>query len=516
MTNVISNNSFFIETISILTKNLTNLQALSSRIFSTLIVILMLTLSILAVISFASSNQKLEADVGLRHKNVSVKQVQFFNKIKEALLDPTKASAFSLNPLDGIGEIIGNVLKTVAEPIFNIILGLIKNIILPMIEAVVKPILSLLNGILDTINGFLGVIDGLAANISATRVGIGFKVYRDIEGLGEGSSNFESSTNFTKRLLSLGGVTTQTVFNSAFPKKDEIKSLIADTIAWGDFMTVQKSLQSNIIGDFATAALSLTGVVNFDQVNENVTSIVIGKQCENSNAISVKTPIFNQLIGSTPPPCVAENRGAILQQLKGRQQAIFSSTLEKSKQYETQLPADCKYGQYFDIGEGATVEYDENNPGDLALKLSTFSTALTIKTITAAECQALKSGKQDHTKIISDLLSPANITAAFGAGIPITTLLNDILNKSTKDLFSSLTAKFNKALEIIKSIANQSAVKSGLGLYGALSLVIQLKDKINSRLDTLNKEYEEFRAGSLQSLATDTVNELKITEDYAV
>lgn len=488
-----------------------------SKFFSTLLVgltvLVMLFLSLFAIIGMASHTQKLEADVGLRHKNVSTKQVGLFNKIQNAILNPVKASAFSLNPLDGLGEILGAAMKGVAEPIFNIILNLLKTIILPIFDAILKPILSVLNGILDTINGLLTVVDSLAANLSATRVGIGFRVFKDIEGSGQGSSNFESSGNFTKRLLGIisSDKTNTSVFNSNFPKKNEVANLLADTIAWTDFMGIQKALQSNLLGngDVTAAALKYSGIVDFNVINNSITDIVIGKKCENSDIIFAQTPVFKSFgSGSIQNPCVAENRGIILQQINTRQNQVTESTLIKAKQYEVGLPVDCKYGQYFEIPDGIELAYDENNPGNLASRIAFFAGKLSLKSITASECFALITGKQNQTNSISQLLSPTNIVSSIISGSSITLLLSNIFTKGSTELFSSLSAKFNKTITIIKSIVNFSAIKSGVGLYGALSLVIGLREKINARLDALNQDYELYRNGQSYSLDTSGLNSI--------
>ncbi len=481
------------------------------KLLASFTLLIIISLSLFAIIGMASHTQKLEADVGIRHKNVSLQQIGLFNKIQNAILSPVNASSFSLNPLDGLGEILGAAIKGVAEPVFNIILNLLKSIVLPIFDAILKPILSVLNGILDTINGLLSVVDSLAANLSATRVGIGFRVFKDIEGSGQGSSNFESSGNFVKRLLGIisSNESNTGIFNSNFPKKDEAANLLADTVAWTDFMGVQKALQYNLLGsgDITAAALKFTGILDFDVINRNITDIVIGKKCETSNIIFAQTPVFKSF-GNIKNPCEAENRGLILQQLNSRQNQVTQSTLAKASQYEVGLPADCKYGQYFEIPDGIELKYDENNPGNLAGNIALFAGNLKLKSISASECFALITGKQNQTNSISQLLSPTNIISSIVSGASITVLLSDIFNKSSKELFSGISAKFNKTLTIIKSIVNATAIKSGLGLYGALSLVIGLRERINARLDTLNQEYDQFRANKTLSLSTDTLNSI--------
>jgi hypothetical protein len=509
MTTFLSKYISFSESINMIASKTIQLCTLLNKVLTGFIVLIMLFLSLFAIIGMASHTQKLEADVGLRHKNISVLQVGLFNKIQNAILNPVKANAFSLNPLDGIGEIIGAAMKGVAEPIFNIVLGLIKNIVLPIFDAILKPILSVLNGILDTINGLLSVVDSLAANLSATRVGIGFRVFKDIQGSGQGSSNFESSGNFTKRMLGIisNDKKNVSVFNSNFPKKNEVANLLADTIAWTDFMGVQKALQSNLLGtgDITAAALKFTGILDFEAINRDITDIVIGKKCETSDAIFAQTPVFKSF-GGVQNTCVAENRGTILQQINSRQQQVTENTLVKAKQYEVGLPADCKYGQYFEIPDGVELIYDETKPGNLASRIALFAGKISLKSISASECFALVTGKQNQTNSISQLLSPTNIVSSLISGSSITLILSNIFTKGSKELFSTISAKFNKTLTIIKSIANFSAVKSGIGLYGALSLVIGLREKINSRLDTLNQEYEQFRTGQTFTLDTNGIN----------
>jgi hypothetical protein len=479
-----------------------------NKLISYTVVFLMLFLAILAIFGIVSTTQKLESDVGLRHKNVSVKEVSFFNKIKSALMEPTKVKAFSLNPLDGLGEILGGAIKAVTEPVFQIISNLLKGVVLPLIDSIIKPILTILNGILDLIGGLLNVVESLAANLSGTRVGIGFVIYRDIEGAGQGSSNFESAKTFTKRLMNIAAKgDTLGVIETSFPKKDEIANLIADAVAWSDFMNVQKALQSNVVKDYIAAALEVTNGVDLDKINSDMTNIVVGHKCENANAI-FSAPVFRSF-GVPGTTCDIEIRGEITQKIRSRQSQVFGATLEKSKQMESSLPANCKGGQYFDIAEGPGIDYDESKPGDLGIKISTFAKTIQMKSITGEECQNLTTGKQEQIKSITEIFSAANITAAFGAGSAISTAIGTLSTQLGKTLFKTLTDKFNKAMDIIKGIGNQ--IKSGFGIYGAFNLILGIKAKLTERITILNKEFDEFKAGTIQSLNLDTINNETIT-----
>jgi hypothetical protein len=503
MTFLLSKYEFISEFVGIVSLRSQQFLNFLNKLVTGFIVFIMLFISLFTIISMVSHMQKIEGDVGLRHKNISIAQVKFFDKIQNAILNPVKANAFSLNPLDAVGGLIAEAMKSVADPVFRIVLGVINSIILPIIDAVIKPLVGLLNGILNLVGGVVDMVENLASNISGTRVGIGFKVYKDIEGAnGAGSSSFESSTNFVKRLLEISGYTTrnQTIFNSSFPKKDEAQNLLIDTIAWSDFMNVQKAMQSNLIGDFVAATLKATNVVNFDEINDNITNIVIGKKCENSDIIFSQTPVFRSF-GGVQNTCLAENRGIITQQLVARQQQILATTVAKSLQYETRLPPDCRYGQYFEIEPGNDLQYNsdqQEDQGKLGSRIASFASNITLKTITSAECQALKTGKQEQTKSITEIFSASNITAAFGAGAAISTGLQVIVDQLGKAIFASVTAKFNKAITIIQSVGSQ--INSGIGMYGALIKVIGFKAAINAKLDSLNQEYEQFRNGQYQAL----------------
>jgi hypothetical protein len=485
--------------------------AFLNKVLTSFVVLIMLFLSLFAIIGMASHTQKLEADVGLRHQNISTKEVKFYKKIKNAILNPVKANAFSLNPLDGLGEILGSAMKAVAGPIFNIITDLITNAIMPIFNSILQPILDIVNKILVTVNSLLTTLESLISNISATRVANGFRVYKDIQGAnGQGTSNFESSGGFTKRLLGLTSTNTQNVFNSSFPKKDEVKNLLDDTIAWSDFMTVQKTMQYNLLGsgDITTAVLKST-LINFDSINKNVADIVIGKKCENSDIIFAQTPVFKSF-GGVQNTCVAENRGIVIQQLVSRQDQIAQATLAKSQQYEVSLPADCKYGQYFDLAKNATIDYDENNPGDLGLRIAAFAGTISIKSITATECFTLITSKQNQTNEISKLLSPVNIASTVISGGSIFAILGKAFGDTKKELFNTIEVKFKQASETISSIVSGSAINNGVGIIGAMSTVLSIKDKINSKLDSLNQEYEQYRNGQYQALdnSETTLNEI--------
>jgi hypothetical protein len=493
----------FRQLLATINPNLKAFAKYTSKMITVSIVFMMFTLSLLAILGLVSTAQKLESDVGLRHKNISTKEVIFFNKIKTALMDPMKASAFSLNPLDGIGAIFEGAIKSVTQPVFGIITNLLKGIVLPLIDSVIKPILTILNGILDLIGGLLNVIENLAANLSGTRVGIGFVIYRDIEGTGQGSSNFESSKAFTKKILNIAARgSTVGVIETSFPKKDEIINLVSDAVAWADFMNVQKALQSNVVKDYIAAALEVTNGVNLDKINEDLTNIIVGSKCENSNAI-FKAPVFRSF-GIPATTCDIENRGAITQQLIARQSQIYGATLEKSKQQEYGLPADCKFGQYFEITDGAGINYNENSPGDLGLQISTFASAIKLKSMTGEECRNLNTGKQEQIKSITQIFSASNITSAFGGGAAISTAIGTLATQLNTTLFKTITDKFNKAMDIIKGIGNQ--IKSGFGIYGAFNLILGIKAKISARIDTLNGELKAFKDGTLQSLNLDTIN----------
>lgn len=323
---------------------------------------------------------------------------------------------------------------------------------------------------------------------------MGFLIYRDIEGSsGGGSTNFMGSLDFAKQLLG-DNSNERSYFNTSFPKKDELTLIVADGIAWLDFMTVQRSMQNGLIGDFLTNN-SQFDVFTGEDVKAQIQDVVLGTNCENASAINT-VPFFREY-KSRFNSCESENVGDISTALETRKQSIIDAAQGKVEQYNIKPPADCKYGQYFEVtGNGAKVQYDTNDRGKFGQNIASIGDNIKLTQIRADECEQIKTAKIQQADINAQQLQPVNLLFSTSTPDGPLSFLQTVVQGVVKNLWSKLQDRFTRALTIVTTLTQGSG--SGIALYSALfDIAFNAKAKIIKGIDDLNNDFQNFQKDQL-------------------
>jgi hypothetical protein len=456
-----------------------------SRAIAMFLAIWLVGMLILAMLGSVSFNQHLDASFGLMRRNTTVAEVKMQKSFVDKVLSGQMSNAFGAVSAKAIPVEILN--WDIALKTSQILTSALMNI---AYQAIIQPIMKIANQIFKLVDNILNMLEQIAQTIGGTRIAMGYKIYADVEGFtGKGTSNFQGSNAFVKNLLdATSKAGTSNFYNSAFPKKQEMALVLADAVAWLDFMNIQRSLQSNIIGDFLTGFLGLESS-KFDDVKGQIVDAVLGSNCEQSDLIHT-VPVFKQFAGKFNS-CKAENAGLITGLLDNRARQIVAVTQSKLQQYQLKPPADCKYGQYYDAQDNSRLDYDVNNPGNLGEKIAEFSKSIELKEISAEECEGVKTMKSEQSKNLANQTTATNIDSiAKNPGMLINTLISQV-TQTFQNLFDSIlkkiTDRFNRAMALIRNI------KLGVLYIPMLDIAFNIRRSIREKLDGLNNEYQDYR-----------------------
>ena len=453
--------------------------------FTAFLLIFLMTIGVIGSVTF---NQRLDASFGLMHRNTTLAEVKTQKNFVEKMLSGQTANPFGSVTAKAIPVEVLN--WDIALKTSQILTSALMNI---AYQAIIQPIMNLANQIFKLIDNVLNMLEQIAQTIGGTRVAMGYKIYADVEGFnGKGTSNFQSANAFVKALLEASSKSGKgNFYTSGFSKKEQMAKVLADAVAWLDFMNIQRSLQSNVIGDFLTSFMGLESS-KFDDVKGQIIDAVLGTNCESSDLLHT-VPVFKQFMGKFNS-CVAENSGNIEALLDARARQIVAVTQSKLAQYQLKPPADCKFGQYYDAKDGASLGYNVDSPGDLGAKIATFSKSIELKEITAEECQAAKTMKTEQNKILADQSNPVNVEALSKNPAGLLTNFISQVTKTFQNMFDSvlkgITERFNKAMALIKNI------KLGSLQFSILDIAFNVRRSIRSKLDGLNNDYQSYRSGA--------------------
>jgi hypothetical protein len=304
----------------------------------------------------------------------------------------------------------------------NIVSSITRKVTGRLMTALTKDIMVILKDAFSVFDKYVKILEGLADNYSGTRIAIGYLIYRDIEGVtGRGGSNFLSSDQFTKSML------TSTGTNSSFPDKNYLLRVVTDGVAWLDFMNVQRFSQYDLIGDAYQAKLinstdkaNIDGVSSqtneiteqsfFTQMENSIDRAILGVNCQNSNSIFNVPVIGNFAKGGVGNPCQFEQADAVKQALRIRQEQIRFATQTKLQQYQITSPVDCRARGYFNVvnpdkedssnpghklsKDTFEINYNKSNPGTLGRALAISASQIERIDISASECETFKTIQQ--------------------------------------------------------------------------------------------------------------------------
>ena len=461
------------------TKIVTKTSSYIAKIIAVLMITSFTTLGSLAMVSFVSNMQRVDVSFGYVNMSRSKDDLILQNKLKQILIGNVSAEA--------VPAVITNILPTATTEFFQIFLVQAQSAISGFIGIILQPIKAILDQVLGMVDNLLNILEKFAEVLAGTRVAIGFLIYRDVEGSdGGGSSNFMSSSDFANSLIQDNAMANGSM-RSDFPDKEKLVGLVSDAVSWLDFMTVQRSLQNGIIGDFLTNN-SQFDVFTGDDVKGQVVDAIVGRQCESSKIFTI-VPIFRDFMGKINT-CQQEVYGPIESAFEARKQSILDATAEKLETYQLQPPADCKFGQYYEVTGDIKVAYEEGDKGNLGKNMASVADKIKLKQIKPDECESMKQAKLVQIDMAERKKDPANAFVASGgiggvAGGLLSAITNS-LNDIWKDFFDKIMERWVKIVNMISSIGSGS----GLALWASLiDIALNIRQKIKQGLQTLNKEF---------------------------
>jgi hypothetical protein len=457
-----------------------------SKLVSTILLLLLLFVVTLGITSAVSNLQEIDASLGLLRSQTTKNSIAYQKKIKQMLFEPVKANA---NPISfitgGLLAPLADILKSVVKPI----LGIVGEIISSAFDSVVQPLLDIVNTLFSFVDSFLDMLSQLADALSGTRVAMGFLIYRDIEGkTSKGSSNFISSKDFVTDLLLKANDSGADNFESSnFGNKGQMKKVLSDAVAWLDFMNVQRSLQSDLLGDFLTSNLGIDSLT-FEDIKGQITDAVLGTACERNDILGT-VPLFRDFGGFNT--CAGENIGVVSSMLDQRKQDILSASASKVAQYQLKPPPDCAYSQYYEVKGDVKVSYDpKTNAGDLGQEIAKAADNIKLAEMSASECRAAANTKSDQAKALQETMLPTNLAVIAATGGSLLSQIGLFLQSFFQNMLTQMVTRFNRAISIVKSVR----IGTGIALYGSLiDIAFNIRRKIRGELDTLNKEYQDYR-----------------------
>jgi hypothetical protein len=455
-----------------------------------LIILSFATLGSLAIVSYASNLQVFDSFFGFTRSTKSKDGYALERKIKKILTGEIQVEA-------GIDFVtVTNILPSASMQFFETFMSQASSAINSYVGIILQPLNAILDKVLGLVDNLLDMLDRFAEVLAGTRVAMGFLIYRDVEGDGSGSSNFMGSRDFAASLIgfeSLEG----SAFNSDFPKKEEMAKLIGDGVAWLDFMTVQRSMQNGVIGDFLTKN-SQFDVFTGEDVKGQIVDALVGRKCESSKIMTI-VPIFRDFMGRFNT-CQQEVQGPIEAAMEARKQAVLNATGEKIDQYQLQPPADCKFGQYYEVTGDIKVKYEDADKGNLGANIASVGDKIKMKQIKPDECESVKQAKLVQTQMAASNAEPINALVASGGngfgkiGSTIMSGINKALEGIWKDFLDKIMSRWTRLVNMIASIGSGS----GLALWSSLiDIALNIRQKIKQGIQTLNKEYQDFSKQTL-------------------
>jgi hypothetical protein len=430
----------------------------------------------LAMVGFVSNLQTIDGALGLMNKS----QKPDYDLAKQIFVK-------SLTNQTITAEASPATIVAVTPGALDLMLGVLSQKMSIVAAAIVAPISALMDSLFNVIDEILDTLEQIADVLNATRVAMGFLIYRDVEGTeGKGSTNFMGSQDFARQLL--GDLSSESsFFNSNFNKKDELIDIVGDGIAWLDFMTVQRSMQNGLIGDFLSNN-SKFDVFTGEDIKAQIQDVVLGTNCEDSLILNM-VPVFREY-KSRINTCEAEYAGDVYSALESRKQSILEAAQAKVEEYNQKPPADCKYGQYFEVEGGEDVKYNDGDRGKFGQIIAKFADKIKLKTISPDECEGIKQANQKKSELAADQLAPANLLFTTASPNGILSFLQTVVNVVVQQLFTKLQERFKRAVTIVTTISKGTG--DGLALYGALfNIAFNARAKIVKGINDLNKEFRK-------------------------
>lgn len=392
-------------------------------------------------------------------------------RVRQVFWDPVKADALVF------GEVLGAITQGVTKVLTEILKAIVEFVV-KIFETIVGTILNLIDDVLKFIDDFIDLLEKLADFINATRVGLAFLVFKDIQN----SSNIKNSKDFAKELLGItnksSGSGSSTAANNPAFLDPAVLEVVTDTISWMDFTNSQRALQADLVSDVFR---EITGIDlnTYERMENNLINLLVGSQCastgnlQGGGAFGVLFKAYN--------PCISERGNGALSNLQSRQGAISNLSNQKVQQFQLRAPADCKARSYIKYDGKSSFSY---TPGQLTKNIISVADKIEVINPTPEECELVKEGRREKRDSIKQLMEPSNLALLFGNAAAYLALVQ----KAFTDLFKEIKESINDRWQNIKDIVKNIRL-GNLGLYKvSIEISLSVQNQISNKLRALQKE----------------------------
>jgi tetrahydromethanopterin S-methyltransferase subunit B len=348
-------------------------------------------------------------------------------------------------------QIIADAIKSVVGPVIKII----GEIISQLVSAILQPIMDLIDSIMSVVTQFVDMINSLSSIVGSSRIGVGIKIFSELEDKDVGDLNSLIAT-----------------INGGYVGK---ANLIEDSIAWLDLKYIQEKLQQGQIVSSITTEVKQT--LNKLDNSEDLLSTYGAKL--GCSGVADFLPEFVQGFARANSLCEETAKTNIQIALQARKDKIEQASAQIIAELENSNKG-CASNYY--------IKSDNQNlpSGNFRQKLNLIGKGVEIKTLTAEECELAKNFKEEKTKTKKDVFIAITNSIASGS---LSGSINTFFEPIFKDLAAQLTSKFGELANITNNL-QQGALSFNLNTILGYDLNFELQKEIdNLNISKLEQDF---------------------------
>jgi hypothetical protein len=258
-------------------------------------------------------------------------------------------------------------------------------------------------------NQFMAMINSLSDMVGQNRIGVGIKIFSELEDKDVGDLNALIST-----------------INGGYTGK---ANLVEDSISWLDLKYIQEELQKNQVSNSITTEVKQT-LNKLDNSSDLLSSYGAKLQC---SGVSDFLPEFVQSFAQANSLCEETAKTNIQIGLQARKEKIEQVAFQIISELESPNKS-CPLNYY------VKSDNPDTTTGNFRQKLTLIGNNIDIKTLTAEECNTIKtaaSEQRDTKKIFLASISSSALASGGGFVSSLGGILEDIISPLTDTLIKS-------------------------------------------------------------------------------
>ena len=462
--------------------NLQNLKKIFPALFCCFLILGVMFTFTANITSNTSFIRALDGGLGLLETPLNQSQKEYKMHLKDSLLAGNIKVDAQFVVLDAAAQLARELLSAIVQAAVKAVLDFVKDKILDFLE-----------NVFAFIDDFIKILEKLADILSATRLSMAFLAFQSIQG----DSNIQSSTDFALDMI-LQTESNLAGFDSFIGQRG--RNTIIDTIAWLDFITIQKELQADTLGITGQARMTIEKIlgISFDyhqEVRSQLLFVLSGLNCDVEPVLEATGP-FGALLTDNSG-CYTTSNSNFETTLAKRENTLKTLARQKVETFQERSPQDCKLRTMIKYNGGSSFNYSS---GNLADSINEVADNIEVIIPTAEECQMATDGNKEKREISQKLFSEGNgaaaVTSSSGSVASviaqategfIDTLIEELKNMF-EDIKNQITERYGRILDLINRISNEN----NIGLqFIALDITVRIGSQLKNRLKELNESLQE-------------------------